>query len=67
VLTRWNRIVPLVLCVVSAGFGIWSLTVGEYTTAALQLAFAVLWGLMAAFRDKWPSVTGRGRNGGGQR
>ncbi len=62
-LTRWNRIVPFVLCVVSAGFTVWSLAVGDYATAALQLVFAVFWGLATVFRDKWPTVTGRGRAG----
>jgi hypothetical protein len=62
-LTRWNRIVPFVLCVGSAGLTVWSLAVGDYSNAALQLVFAVFWGLAAFFRDKWPTFMGRGRAG----
>lgn len=56
VLSRWNRIAPPLLCVIFAALSLWSLADGDYSTAGLQLAFAIFW-LLAA-RNKLPAVTG---------
>jgi hypothetical protein len=58
-LSRWNRIAPPLLCVIFAALSIWSLAEGDYSTAGLQLAFAVFW-LFAAAWDEPPAVMGRG-------
>jgi hypothetical protein len=58
VLSRWNRIAPPLLCVIFAAVSVWSLAAGEYSTAGLQLAFAVFW-LLAAVWNGWPAVMGR--------
>jgi hypothetical protein len=57
-LSRWNRIAPPLLCAIFATLSVWSIADGEYSTAGLQLAFAVFW-LLAAVRDKLLAVPGR--------
>jgi hypothetical protein len=59
-ISRWNRIVPVVLCVVFAALSVWSLANSDYSTAVLQLAFTVFWLLVAAW-DRWPAIVGRRR------
>jgi hypothetical protein len=62
VLDRWNRIAPPLLCVIFAALSAWSFAEGEYTTAWLQLAFAVFW-LLAATWKKLPAIPGRRHRG----
>jgi hypothetical protein len=57
-ISRWNRIAPVFLCVVFAALSAWSLADGDYSTAGLQLAFTIFW-LLAALRDKLSAVPGR--------
>jgi hypothetical protein len=53
---------PRLLCVISTALSVWSFADGEYSTAGLQLAFAVFWPLAASW-DKLPAVPGRWHDG----
>jgi len=57
-ISRWNRIAPLILCIVFAALSAWSFADGDYSTAGLQLAFTLFW-LLAAVRNGLPAVVGR--------
>jgi hypothetical protein len=60
--TRWNRIVTPVLCVVFAALAIWSFFEGAYGEGALQLAFSAFW-LLAALWERRRAALGE-RTGG---
>lgn len=62
VLDRWNRISPVILCVVFSALAVWSIIDGEYDTGALQFAFAAFWLLAAT--GVWAAVFRKRRTGG---
>jgi hypothetical protein len=61
-ISRWNRIAPVILCIVFAALSAWSFADGDYSTAGLQLAFGAFW-LLAIFWNRRPAVVARRRNG----
>gem|GEM_PF-4195713 len=58
---RWVRIGQIVLTVVYAGLGIWSLAKGDHLMGGFYLAFGVVWLLIAAFGDRLEAARKRQR------
>ena len=57
-ISRWNRIAPIILCLVFAALSVWSFADGDYSAAGLQLAFSAFW-LLATFRSRRTAAVGR--------